>query len=89
MRDLNLKEKAFKQCLGEAVPLYPGIAAWRQESPSDTIAQIRRLRAEGTTGFLMFHLDRRLLREWLPALSTGLTARPAPLGPLTPGPAQP
>ncbi|MCZ7597023.1 MAG: family 10 glycosylhydrolase [Gammaproteobacteria bacterium] len=63
--------KVQQRDAGNAVPLYPGIAAWRQESPADTISQIRRLRAENAAGYVMFHLDRRMLREWLPALSRG------------------
>jgi len=76
--------KVQQRQAGDAVPLYPGIAAWRQESPADTISQIRRLRAENAGGYVMFHLDRRLLREWLPALSQGLTTPDQFLGPATP-----
>lgn len=67
-----------QRALGNAVPLYPGLAAWRHESPADTIAQVLALRERGLPGFVLFHLDRRLAREWLPALRLGLTA---PLGP--------
>lgn len=76
--------KVQQRDAGNAVPLYPGIAAWRQESPADTISQIRRLRAENAAGYVMFHLDRRMLREWLPALSRGITAPDTYLGPATP-----
>jgi len=76
--------KVQQRDAGDAVPLYPGIAAWRQESPADTISQIRRLRAENAGGYVMFHLDRRMIREWLPALSMGITAPDRFLGPATP-----
>ncbi len=68
-RFLTVQQRAA----GTAVPLYPGIAAWRHETPADTISQIRRLRQLGMPGYVMFHLDRRLLNEWLPALSAGVT----------------
>ena len=76
--------KVQQRDAGDAVPLYPGIAAWRHESPADTISQIRRLRQESVDGYVMFHLDRRLLREWLPALAQGITVGDPFLGPARP-----
>ncbi|MBI2298961.1 MAG: family 10 glycosylhydrolase [Armatimonadetes bacterium] len=70
--------------VGEEVPVYPGIAAWRHESPAETITQIRAVRERGMPGFVLFHLDRRLVHEWLPALRLGLTGPEPWLGPAAP-----
>ncbi len=78
-RYLTVQQRA----VGSSVPLYPGIAAWRQESPAETIAQILRLRNMSMSGYVLFHLDRRMVREWLPALRLGVAAAPAALGPAT------
>lgn len=79
-RYLNVQQRD----VGERVPLYPGIAAWRHESPADTISQVRGLRELRMPGFVLFHLDRRLVSEWLPAMRLGTTALPPELGPEPP-----
>jgi uncharacterized lipoprotein YddW (UPF0748 family) len=67
-----------QRLVGAKVPLYPGLAAWRHESPADTVAQIDLVRRLGGSGYVLFHLDRRLAEDWLPALHLGLAAsRPA------------
>ncbi|MCC7491507.1 MAG: family 10 glycosylhydrolase [Fimbriimonadaceae bacterium] len=76
--------KVQARAAGDRVPLYPGLASFRHESPADTISQIRRLRAMDIPGYVLFHLDRRLLSEWLPALASGLAAPDAWLGPAPP-----
>lgn len=74
---------AQQRDVGDRVPLYPGVAAWRHETPADTIAQVSSLRSMNMPGFVLFHLDRRLLGEWLPAMRLGATASP-PLLAFTP-----
>lgn len=70
LRYFGLQQKA----VGDKIPLYPGIAAWRHESPADTAAQIRVIRENGGQGWVLFHLGRKLAEEWLPLLRLGVSA---------------
>lgn len=70
LRYFGLQQKT----VGDRVPLYPGIAAWRHESPADTAAQIRLIRDNGGQGWVLFHLGTRLAEDWLPMLRLGVTA---------------